>query len=96
MLYKIKNGDNKCIKWCFLAFKHYDDVKAKDYKVLPNGYIKYENEFIEPKGQKYPIDIQKDIPKIERLNNIKINVFGYDNKPFVIYSPSKKVEKEKI
>ena len=33
---------------------------------------------IQQKDIQYPIDIQQDIPKFEKLNNIKINVFDYD------------------
>ena len=41
-------------------------------------YKKYFDEIIQPKDIKYPIDIQNDIPKFEKLNNIKINVFIYN------------------
>jgi len=85
----IKNEDDKCLKWCIHASRHYDDVKKQNYKNLVNGYQKYEdaNEIIEPKEISYPINIDKDLPKFEKLNNIKINVFEIENKkPVTIYN----------
>ena len=73
----IKNQDEKCFKWSLLAYKHFDNIKSKDknetyhYKDI----LKYE-----PKDMTYPIDIQQDIRKFEKHNNIKINVFEYDEK----------------
>ena len=77
----IKNkDDNLCIKYCLLAQKYHDTIKGKD-KNETYHYKKHLNEIIEPKDIIYPIDIQHDIPKFEKLNNIKINVFQY-NKTF--------------
>ncbi len=67
--------NDKCIIWCMLAFKYYDSVNNGS-TIYP-----YKNHFAEtkePENQIYPIDILKDIPKFERLNDIKINVFEYD------------------
>jgi hypothetical protein len=72
----IKNeSDDKCIIWCMLAFKYYDSVNNGS-TIYP--YKKHFAEIKEPENQIYPIDILKDIPKFERLNDIKINVFEYD------------------
>ena len=74
----IKNlNDDKCIKWCIHAHKHYDEV---NHGSKMETYVKFEilNEIIEPPNQVYPIDILNDIPKFEKLNNMKINVFEYD------------------
>jgi len=96
----IKNTDDKCIKYCFLAFKHYEDVGKKENKNSTKGYVKWDKEFIELDKIEYPINIDKDLPKIEELNDVKIDVFGYDtytNKPFVVYNDNmKKVEDNKI
>ena len=75
----IKNTDDKCLEWCLLAHKHYEDINNKD-KNDPKHYKKYYNELNIPKDIKYPIDIQHDIKKYELLNDIKINVFTYENK----------------
>ena len=74
----IKNkNDNYCLIWCLLAKKYYDTIKSKDKNELYH-YKKYFDEIIKPKDINYPIDIQHDIPKFEKLNDIKINVYQYD------------------
>ena len=76
----IKNkNDNYCLIWCLLAQKYYDTIKSKDKNEVYH-YKKYLDEIIKPKDIIYPIDIQHDIPKFEKLNNIKINVYQYDKK----------------
>jgi hypothetical protein len=74
----IKNKDDKCILWALLANKYYDTIKNNDKNELYN-YRKYENEIKIPDDLKYPIDIQTDVRKIEKLNDIKINVFRYND-----------------
>ena len=71
--------DDKCLEWSLLSWRHYEDIKNKDRNNICY-YKKYFNELIIPKDIKYPIDIQKDISKYEKLNNIKINVFYYEEK----------------
>jgi len=74
----IKNkNDNYCLIYCLLAQKYYNFIKLKD-KNETYHYKKHFDEIIQPKDIIYPIDIQHDIPKFEKLNNIKINVFQYD------------------
>ena len=74
----VKNkDDNFCLIWCLLAQKYNKSIKSKDKNELYH-YKKHFNEIIQPKDIIYPIDIQHDIPKFEKLNNIKINVFQYD------------------
>ena len=76
----IKNkDDNYCLIWCLLTKKYYDTIKSKDRNELYH-YKKHFKEIIQPKDIIYPIDIQHDIPKFEKLNNTKINVFQYDKK----------------
>ena len=73
----IKNKDNKCILYCLSAFHNYDNIKSKD----KNETYHYKDiSKYEPKDMTYPIDIQQDIRKFEKHNNIKINVFEYDEK----------------
>ena len=71
--------DNKCLIWCLLMVKYYDKLKTHK-KCQVEYYNKYLNEIIEPQGQEYPINIQKDIPKFEKFNDIKIVVFTLDDK----------------
>ena len=71
----IKNeNDDECIIYCLCAHNHPDVNHASS----SDTYRKFKNEIIRPEGQKYPIEVLKDIPKFEKLNNIKINVFEYD------------------
>ena len=83
----IKNEDDECFKWAILSSFHYEDIGKITNRTNPKYYEKYKDDIIEPKDITYPIDIFKDIPKFEKLNNFKINVFGYENnKSFVIYN----------
>ena len=82
----IKNTDEKCIIYAIASYLHYDTLpltksgkEAKD-KNEPRHYTPFLNEIIEPNNITYPIDIQNDIKKFERLNNLKINVFKFDMK----------------
>ena len=72
-IHNIKNDDDECIKWCLCSHKYYDTIKSKD-KNQPKYFKKYINEIIEPKDQKYPIDIQSDIPKFEKLNKAPLSI----------------------
>ena len=47
------------------------------------SYKKHFDEIIMPKDIKYPIDILSDIPKIEKLNDLKISVFEYDHEAVI-------------
>ena len=73
----IRNNDNMCIIWCLLAHKYYETIND-NHKSDVSTYKKYFDEIKQPKDIIDPIDIQKDISKFEKLNNIKINVFEYD------------------
>ena len=75
----IQNKDDRCILYALSASKYYDTINSNS-KNKPYHYNKYLDEIIEPENIKYPIDIQTDIKKFEKLNKIKINVFYYDPK----------------
>ena len=74
--------DDKCILYCMLAHKYVNDEKVQANKSRSSTYAKFieAKEIKEPENQIYPIEILKDIPKFEKLNDIKINVFEYDEK----------------
>ena len=91
----IKNDDDKCILYCLAAYFNYDTIKSH-HKSEPSTYKKYLSQVITPENQKFPIDIQHDIPKFEKLNDIKINVFTYDKKYEnlkILYNTNKRNEK---
>lgn len=68
----IKNNDYKCLMWCILA--HLFPVVQNAERV--SHYKKYENE-LNFKNIGFPVAVS-DIPKVEKLNNIAINVFSYE------------------
>ena len=74
----IQNKDDKCIKWAMLCHLYQEEFPKN--KQRTDNYKPYWNKVIEPNDITYPIDIQTDIKKFERLNDIKINVFNYDVK----------------
>ena len=74
-LINIKNEDNECFRWCHIRHlnpqdKNYHRIKKTDKKFIEQ--LDYSN--IE-----FPVTI-KQINKIEKQNNICINIFGYEEK----------------
>ncbi|GBN25228.1 Zinc finger protein 568, partial [Araneus ventricosus] len=85
----IQNEDQKCLVWCLIAHKL--NILAHDsYRV--SHYTPHEQE-IKLDGLECPVPLNK-IPIVERLNNLRINVFGYEeNEVFPLYV-SKRVDEE--
>ena len=82
-LVNIKNeNDNECFRWCHLAKLYSSQVK--NHPERTSHYKKYVNT-VNYNGITFPVSI-KQISKVEQLNNISINVFGYENKqPYPLY-----------
>ena len=75
-LINMKNEDNECFRWCHI--RHLNP-QAKD----PQRIKKVDKQYIENlnySGIEFPV-ATKQYNKIEKQNNININVFGYENKP---------------
>ena len=70
----IKNKDKKCFLWSVIAGL-YGDSHAKNHKRVSH-YLEYEKEF-NLKGVQFPMAF-KDIPKFERLNNVSVYVYAYE------------------
>ena len=73
-LINMKNNDNKCFLWCHvrrlnLVCKNPDRITKEDQKLADS--LDYE-------GIKFPVS-RRDYCKIEKQNNICINVFCYEN-----------------
>ena len=88
----VKNENDRCIDYAltgFLMLEINEDIKLRDRV----SFYENSNEFKMlkiPDGITYPIDINKDIPKYERLNNMKINVFiPFENKIVPLYNTNK-------
>ena len=86
-LVNIKNNDQKCFLWCHVTHinpvkEHHERIKRIDKKIACNLLNYDEIEF--------PVE-EKDFKKAEVLNNICINVFGYENElVFPIYVSDQK------
>ena len=80
----IKNIDNKCVEYCLIAFRYQNQIKSKDTS-NPNIYKKYFQFIKSPENQKYPINIEEDIPKYEELNDIKIAIYKIKHEQFLLH-----------
>ena len=67
----VRNNDNKCLEWALLSSLY----PAHDNPHRVSKYKDHEKE-LNFAGIEFPVTL-KDIPKVERLNNLAINVFGY-------------------
>ena len=86
-LINLKNEDNECFRWCHIRYLNPQLKDPQRIKKDDRQYIKNLNY----QGIKFPVNINQ-YNKVERQNNIRINVFGYENKqPYPIY-----VSKEKF
>ena len=88
-LINMKNEDNECFRWCHIRCLN---LKIK----IPNELKKSDKEYINKldySGIEFPLTT-KQYNKIEKQNEININVFGYENKqPYPIYTSKEKYEK---
>ena len=80
-LINIKNNYNKCFLWCNirhlnLVKRHPEEIKKKDKNLVDD--LDYE-------GIRFPVS-KKDYCRIERQNNICINVFCFENNKAVFIS----------
>ena len=81
-LINIKNKDDKCFRWCHIRHlnpqtDHPERIKKEDKRSIEG--LNYE--LIE-----FPSSKKKHYNKVQKLNNIRINVFGFENEqPFPIH-----------
>ena len=88
-LINIKNKDNACFGWCHIRRLNPQEKDPQRIKKSDKEYVKEKK--INYSGIEFPVTI-KQYNKIEKQNNIRINVFGYEEKqPYPIY-----VSKEKF
>ena len=66
----VENEDNKCLKWALLSCLH----PAKKNPQRVNKYMQFKE--LRFTGVDFPVPLSQ-MPKVERLNNLAINVFGY-------------------
>ena len=75
-LINLQNKDNECFRWCHI--RHLNSQRLKN----PQRFKKTDKQYIEKldySGIEFPVTV-KQINKIEKQNNICINLFGYEEK----------------
>ena len=75
-LIDIQNDDNECFSWWLVIYIYIYPVNKKPAKIRS-----VEKKFIRKfdfKAVKCPVH-KKDYPKVEKQNNISVNVFGYED-----------------
>ena len=83
----MKNNDNECFRWCHIRHLLPQNEHPERIKKCDKKYV----EKLDYSGIDFPVSV-KQYNKIEKQNNIRVNVFGYEEKqPYVIY-----VSKEKF
>ena len=87
-LIKINNNEQKCFLWCHA--RHMNPVKIHSERIIWENKKLVNN--LNYDGVGFPVR-EKDFSKIEKKNNIYINVFCYENKQvFPIYVSDQKFE----
>ena len=66
----VKNEDQECLKWAILSCLH----PAQKHPQRVNKYMHFKE--LDFTGIDFPTPLSQ-MPKVERLNNLAINVFGY-------------------
>ena len=85
-LINLKNKDNGCFRWCHIRHLNPQEKYPQRIKKSDKEYI----DKLDYSGIEFPVTI-KQINKIEKQNNIRINVFGYENKqPHPLYISKEK------
>ena len=87
-LINMKNKDNECFRWCHIRHLNPQDKDPQRIKKTDKQYI----EKLDYSSIEFPVTV-KQINKIEKQNNISINLFGYEEKQkFPIYISKEKYQ----
>ena len=87
-LINMKNEDNECFRWCHIRHLNPQDKYPQRIKKVDKQFI----ENLDYSGIQFPVTV-KQYNKIEKQNEININVFGYEDKqPYPIYVSKEKYE----
>lgn len=87
-LINMKNEDNECFRWCHIRHLNPQAKYPQRIKKVDKQYI----ENLDYSGIEFPVTT-KQYNKIEKQNEININVFGYKNKqPYPIYVSKEKYD----
>ena len=74
-LINMKNEDNECFRWCHIRHLNPQDKDAQRIKKSDKTFVAN----LDYSGIEFPVTT-KQYNKIEKQNEININVFGYENK----------------
>ena len=87
-LINMKNKDNECFRWCHIRHLNPQDKDPQRIKKTDKQYI----EKLDYSSIEFPVTV-KQINKIEKQNNICINLFGFEEKQiFPIYISKEKYQ----
>ena len=87
-LINMKNKDNECFRWCHIRHLNPQEKDPQRIKKTDKQYI----EKLDYSSIEFPVTV-KQINKIEKQNNICINLFGYEEKQkFPIYISKEKYQ----
>ena len=87
-LINMKNEDNECFRWCHVRHLNPQDKTPQRIKKSDKEYAKK----LDYSEIEFPVTI-KQLNKIEKKNNINVNVFGYEDKqPYPVYISKEKYE----
>ena len=87
-LINIKNEDNECFRWCHIRHLNPQKKDPQRIKKSDKEHVKK----LDYSEIEFPVTI-KQFNKIEKNNNININVFGYEGKqPYPIYISKERYE----
>ena len=85
----MKNEDNECFRWCHIRHLNPQDKNPQRIKKSDKEYVKN----LDYSGIETPVTT-KQYNKIEKQNEININVFGYENKqPYPIFVSKEKYDR---
>ena len=82
-----KNEDNKCFLWCHVRKLNPQKKDPQRIKLIDKLYVKK----LDYSGINFPVSY-KDYNKIEKQNQININVFGYAGFVYPIYNSKEKYD----
>ena len=87
-LINIKNEDNECFRWCHIRHLNPQNKNPQRITKTDKNFIKQ----LDYSNIEFPVTV-KQINKIEKQNNIRINLFGYEEKhKFPIYISQEKFQ----
>ena len=86
-LINMKNKDNECFRWCHIRHLNPQDKNPRRIKKSDKEHI----DKLDHSGIEFPVTT-KQYNKIEKQNEINIDVFGYENKqPYPSFVSKKKI-----